>query len=254
MSDKQVRLKMNAATDAYLALSVDDGTTEDAVERFILNADGKLEFGNGTDAVDTNLYRSAADTLKTDDALVVASTLAVTGAATLSSTASVTGVLTALAGLSFGDYKLDIEEVAFGATELGGSETNTSFTFTAGTILLYAFINVADAESGTMDVGTQGTSNDPDGILDGIDLTNTGVIMPGITVTGGLNIDFIGAATTVGALWYKKAVGTDSVADAGYAFWLPQVITAADPVSITSSGDLNSCSGSLYLVMLVPTA
>jgi hypothetical protein len=248
MSDNQVRLKMDAATDRYLSLGVDDGTTEDADARFELQADGKMLFGNGTDAQDTNLYRSAADTLKTDDSFTVGTNLAVTGTSTL------TGLLTAVAGLSFGDYKLDIEEVAFGATELTGSEVNTSFTFTAGTILLYAFINVADGESGTMDVGTQGTSNDPDGILDGITLTNTGVVMPGITVTGGLNIDFIGAATTVGALWYKKAVGTDSVADAGYAFWLPQVITAADPVSITSSGDLDSCSGSLYLVMLVPTA
>lgn len=227
----QRKLKMAASTDVVDVTAVDG----DADDRFTRDAAGKMEWGNGTDAVDTVLQRTGA------------AALGLTGALTAS------GLLSG-AGLVLGDYTLKIHEVAFGATELGGTETNTSFTFVAGSILLYAFINVADGESGTMDVGTQGTSNDPDGILDGIDLTNTGVVMPGITVTGGLNIDFIGAATTVGALWYKKAVGTDAVADAGYAFYLPQVIAAADPVSITSSGDLNSCSGSLYLVVLEPSA
>ena len=37
---------------------------------FIVNTDGKLEWGPQSGAVDTNLYRSAADTLKTDDTLI----------------------------------------------------------------------------------------------------------------------------------------------------------------------------------------
>lgn len=72
MSDNQVRLKMNAATNRYLALGVDDGTTEDADARFELQADGKHLWGNGTDDQDVNLYRNAANELKTDDVLTSA--------------------------------------------------------------------------------------------------------------------------------------------------------------------------------------
>jgi hypothetical protein len=39
-----------------------------------------MEFGDGTSTLDTNVYRDAADTLKTDDTLVVAGELAVDGA------------------------------------------------------------------------------------------------------------------------------------------------------------------------------
>lgn len=140
-----------------------------------------------------------------------------------------------------------LKRVAFGATELGGSETNTSFTFPAGgAILRGAWIYVADGESGTMDVGTQGTSNDPDGILDGITLTNTGWVFPTVTLTTGLNGQYI-SATTFGALSHKIDLGTDDDGDSGFVIPMPTLITGADPVSITSSGDLNSCSGYLYL-------
>lgn len=208
----------------------------DTANRFEQYSDGDMWWGSGSAAPDTNLYRSAADTLKTDDALTV------------------TGLLTAAAGLTLGSaWKLKVEEIAFGATELGGSETNTSFTFTANTIVLYAFINVADGESGTMDVGTQGTSNDPDGLLDGITLTNTGIIVPAPVTTTGLNETYI-SSMTFGALSHKLYVGADEAGEKGSVAWSPTVITAADPVSITSSGDLNSCSGTLYLVLLVPAA
>jgi hypothetical protein len=41
----------------------------DGEARFRLRASGAMEFGDGTDTPDTNLYRDAADTLKTDDKL-----------------------------------------------------------------------------------------------------------------------------------------------------------------------------------------
>ena len=57
-------------------------------EQLSLTSAGKIGWDDGAATIDTNLYRSAANTLKTDDAFVVASTLAVTGATTLSSTIS----------------------------------------------------------------------------------------------------------------------------------------------------------------------
>lgn len=110
-----------------------------------------------------------------------------------------------------------IASVALTAAELGGSETNTSFTFPAnGAILLDAWLDVTDAESGTVDVGTQGTSNDPDGILDGASVATLG---------------YVGQTSNSGALRGK-------------------FITGSDPVSVTSSGDLNSCEATLYISYL----
>ena len=57
--------------------------SSDTFKRFQRYTSGKMEFGSGAAAVDTNLYRSAADVLKTDDALVVGGTLNVTGIVTL---------------------------------------------------------------------------------------------------------------------------------------------------------------------------
>lgn len=53
--------------------------TGDSVNRYVLFADGKQEWGSGAATRDTNLYRSAADTLKTDDKFD-ANTYAVAGA------------------------------------------------------------------------------------------------------------------------------------------------------------------------------
>ncbi|MEU3522323.1 hypothetical protein AB0E62_00345 [Streptomyces sp. NPDC038707] len=51
--------------------------TADTFDRFRRYADGKLEWGPGTAARDTNLYRSAVDTLATDDSLSVGGALSV---------------------------------------------------------------------------------------------------------------------------------------------------------------------------------
>lgn len=55
------------ATSSTIAQSTK--VTGDAAVRHDVLASGKHEWGDGTSAVDTNLYRSAADTLATDDDL-----------------------------------------------------------------------------------------------------------------------------------------------------------------------------------------
>jgi hypothetical protein len=66
--------------EAYIFIETPAFGTPDAIsvlqtgasyDDFILKADGKMEWGGGAGATDTNLYRSAANTLKTDDAFVV---------------------------------------------------------------------------------------------------------------------------------------------------------------------------------------
>lgn len=108
-----------------------------------------------------------------------------------------------------------IAAISLGAAELGGVETNTSFTFPAtGAIVQGAWIEVTDAESGTIDVGTQGTSNDPDGLLDGVSVATLG---------------YVGQVPAAKGLL------------------LNCFVAGADPVSVTSSGDLNSCAATLYI-------
>lgn len=51
--------------------------TGDTQKRLIINGDGKHEWGSGGATVDTNLYRSAVDTLKTDDAFIAGNGLSV---------------------------------------------------------------------------------------------------------------------------------------------------------------------------------
>ncbi|MEU5197294.1 hypothetical protein AB0G86_25135 [Streptomyces scabiei] len=63
-----------SATDKLATL-----VTGDAFDRMRIRSDGRIDWGSGTGARDTNLYRSAADTLKTDDSFVVGTDLTVTG-------------------------------------------------------------------------------------------------------------------------------------------------------------------------------
>jgi hypothetical protein len=69
-------LDNTGATAGTDALTLD--VTGDSVTRFVVNHDGKLEWGSGSGAVDTNLYRSAADTLKTDDNFYVGAYITMT--------------------------------------------------------------------------------------------------------------------------------------------------------------------------------
>jgi len=85
-----------ASTDVALAGQV----SGDTFDRVRIYESGLLEIGPGNAARDTNLYRSAANTLKTDDSfsvgvdLAVTGNSAVTGNETVGGTLTVTGVIT----------------------------------------------------------------------------------------------------------------------------------------------------------------
>jgi hypothetical protein len=62
--------------------------TADTFDRYRIYGDGLNEWGPGNAARDTNLYRSAANTLKTDDALVVVGNITAPNVATARATGS----------------------------------------------------------------------------------------------------------------------------------------------------------------------
>ena len=100
--------------------------TGDADNRWIAKAGGTLEWGNGTDALDTNLYRSAANTLKTDDAFTS------------------TGLLTASAGITVTSGSVRIVDASIARLELyegAGSGADIYFDG-AGNLLTFALGSV----------------------------------------------------------------------------------------------------------------
>lgn len=71
-------------------------TSDVTDERWCLDYDGSMQWGPGNAAMDTNLYRSAANTLKTDDSLIVTGTLDAHGvvfSATYAGTTDASGFL-----------------------------------------------------------------------------------------------------------------------------------------------------------------
>jgi hypothetical protein len=76
----------SAATDVAMGTIV----TNDTFDRFRILADGDMEWGPGNGSRDTNLYRSASNTLKTDDKLIAVGGIGVGNAASASTPGTVT--------------------------------------------------------------------------------------------------------------------------------------------------------------------
>lgn len=74
--------------------------TSDANPRFTIDADGALNWGGGTGSVDTKLFRSAADTLRTNDSLIVDGNVTVTGNLTVTGLATVNRINESILGSS----------------------------------------------------------------------------------------------------------------------------------------------------------
>jgi hypothetical protein len=86
-SGKQVNIGNSGSTASFAAILptatgdwiLGSRVTVDSVSRFTVRADGRLDWGSGSATQETNLYRSAANTLKTDDNFIVDLNLTVNG-------------------------------------------------------------------------------------------------------------------------------------------------------------------------------
>lgn len=63
------------------ATALQSGLSGEGTRRYSMNTSGRMEWGSGSGARDTNLYRSAADTLKTDDNFIVGAPGSASGSA-----------------------------------------------------------------------------------------------------------------------------------------------------------------------------
>jgi hypothetical protein len=102
------------------------------------------------------------------------------------------------------------------------AETDTGFTLPDAAIVKDVFINVITVDATeTVDVGTAGTSNDPNGFLAAVSLATAGLVKGSLA----------DGAITLGALLYEE---TGTGADVAYAR-TANITAGGDPVSYTCS-------------------
>ena len=112
-----------------------------------------------------------------------------------------------------------IEKTAVIRCDAQTSETQTSFTLPATAIVKDVYLNVIIADdTETVDVGTMGTSDDPNGYLEGVSLATVGLIIGSLA----------DGAVTRGVLLFEIPVATAAAR-------IPDVTAGGDPVSYTCS-------------------
>lgn len=100
------------------------------------------------------------------------------------------------------------------------SETQTNFTLPDSAIVKNVFINVITVDATeTVEVGTMGTSNDPDGYLDAVSLATAGIVRGSLA----------DGAVTLGALLFEITEATTAAARND------DVTAGGDPISYTCS-------------------
>lgn len=100
------------------------------------------------------------------------------------------------------------------------TETQTGFTLPANAIVHDVFLNVITVDATeTADVGTQGTSNDPNGYLAAVSLATAGLVRGSLA----------DGAVTLGALLFEITEATTAAARN------PDITAGGDPISYTCS-------------------
>lgn len=130
------------ATNSAVSTSV----TGDTNARLTVRADGRMSWGPGNAGADTTLYRSAADTLHTDDNLDVDGSLTVDGTATVGGNLSAANI--ALTGQTWETYT---------PTVIGGGaatfSTQTGYYYVIGDmVMLTIYLVIGTAGTGSSNV------------------------------------------------------------------------------------------------------
>jgi len=100
------------------------------------------------------------------------------------------------------------------------TETDTGFTLPTSAIVKDVYLNVITVDATeTVDVGTAGTSNDPNGYLDAVSLATAGLVKGSLA----------DGAVTLGALLYEITEATTAAARTS------DISAGGDPVSYTCS-------------------
>jgi hypothetical protein len=201
-SDTLWRVYRGAASSAAYSTLV----TGDPNARFYYQADGKMFWGPGSATQDTNLYRSAADTLATDDAFVVGGDLSVGATTWTSFTPTWAGLGTGTLSTNVGWYK-KLGKIVFveiyavwNVAGSGSSGVQVQFPTVpfrdgngAGTTRQYVFGFIAGSNGGVVDgvcslpafAGDSGTTGATIRRFDGINVQGSNFINASIVTIQG---------------------------------------------------------------------
>lgn len=205
-----------AAFDAQMTVSTDRvlqaNVAADANRRLVIFTDGKHEWGDGTAARDTNLYRNAADQLKTDDSLVVATKLTVGGALDTAATLKSNTDGTVVAGL--------FKATADGTTTLGilnveafsSAKRLVDLRVTGDSVARLRINMSSGSGSGTIEFG-DGTTNDVNLYRGAANILKTD---DKLVTALGLGVGNSASATTLGTVAKKMEVFDASGSSLGF--------------------------------------
>lgn len=168
----------------------------DAVDRFVIRADGHLRWSDGTNANDTNLYRSAANVLRTDDTFQAFSLGSISGSVgDVGYTAFINGdtvnrfLINAAGDLSWGGGALSRDTVL--------ARTGAAILTLTGALLATSTLRANTGLASQVDIGAKGPGSEA-GIAFGSSLdtslyrsaadtlrTDDSFIVGGSTILGG---------------------------------------------------------------------
>jgi hypothetical protein len=163
--------------------------------------------------------------------------------------AELNAVADASAGNGFRSKTVDISVLTTAETTL--------LTLPVGAIVQDVIVNIvnASAEAETIDIGTAGTSNDPNGFTAALVTNAVGIYSMrdgnANAVTIGLNETFRTGANFTGTLLTKAYLaGSDAAEDTGIYVPKPWFVATADPVTYTLSGTITSFAGTITVQYL----
>lgn len=198
MADQEIKMKLDAATDRVLALGVDDGSTEDADNRFELRANGKMEWGDGTNAQDVVLERTATSTLSLSSGYLLSPAKVV----------NTTGDLTLTQALHSGAV-VTVNAAAGAALTLpAATGSGALFKIIIGTTITSNSTTIKVVGNDTM-VGFAHVAQDggDTSVLFGASGTDDTITLNG-TTTGGTKGDVIDLIDIAADLWHVNMVTT----------------------------------------------
>lgn len=220
---------VGTSTDFGMQLAV----TGDGFKRWRVNAAGMLEWGPGNVATDVNLYRSAANTLRTDDSFVVMGDQTINQNLGVNGTSTLTGAVTAVANASIG-----------GVLTVTGNVVANAAATVAGLLTASTDLTVGDDLTVTDDASIGG------------DLTVTGNLTVGgdLTVTGDLAVSGIGerrfiicpnGQTSTDATNWVSVTNATITLKAGATYWMSNHFSYDGPTASDFQHRWTSSSGSV---------
>lgn len=140
-----------------------------------------------------------------------------------------------------------------------GSEQDTGWDLPQSAIVFDVFVEVTTAEATggtkTLDVGlitseTGQDAGDPDGFLEGLVVSSTGIKQGTITATTGTHTTYV-SARTLGDLLIDGSDGGDAADTNGLVLRVPHVVTGSGAVSVVytaGSADFAEFRGNIHIV------